>query len=159
MLLPLPPQEQPDWGCGQSPELCDPRSRGEWVSLLVLQVVRAWSYPQRLSPRDARAFSLQQSEKEGLPGDMGTGNADMGLLCLSDPPVGLCSRRSEASLPWSPVSPAPGSAHTLSKSLLNESLIGSGPPPSPSPGQYLRKKNQELEKLYEEQEVPKPKYW
>uniref|UniRef100_A0A671GAU2 Pyridoxine-5'-phosphate oxidase n=1 Tax=Rhinolophus ferrumequinum TaxID=59479 RepID=A0A671GAU2_RHIFE len=25
--------------------------------------------------------------------------------------------------------------------------------------QYLRKKNQELEKLYQEQEVPKPKYW
>uniref|UniRef100_A0A671GCQ9 Pyridoxine-5'-phosphate oxidase n=1 Tax=Rhinolophus ferrumequinum TaxID=59479 RepID=A0A671GCQ9_RHIFE len=25
--------------------------------------------------------------------------------------------------------------------------------------EYLRKKNQELEKLYQEQEVPKPKYW
>lgn len=32
-------------------------------------------------------------------------------------------------------------------------------PPSPFPGQYLRKKNEELEKLYQEQEVPKPKYW
>lgn len=29
--------------------------------------------PQRLSPRDARAFSLRQSEKEGLPGEMGWG--------------------------------------------------------------------------------------
>ncbi|XP_024601434.1 pyridoxine-5'-phosphate oxidase isoform X4 [Neophocaena asiaeorientalis asiaeorientalis] len=26
VLLPLPPQEQPDWGCGQSPEFRDPRS-------------------------------------------------------------------------------------------------------------------------------------
>lgn len=25
--------------------------------------------------------------------------------------------------------------------------------------EYLRKKNEELEKLYREQEVPKPKYW
>lgn len=80
----------------------------------------------------------------------------MGLLCLSDPPVGLCSQRTEAACVL--LTCVPSTWHMLSTWLLNESLTRSGPL-SPSPEQYLRKKNEELEKLYQEQEVPKPKYW
>ncbi|XP_077898279.1 pyridoxine-5'-phosphate oxidase isoform X2 [Ictidomys tridecemlineatus] len=59
-------------------------------------------------------------------------------------------------LTW--VSSAPSPKHKISKSL-NESSLGLDLPPYSSPEQYLRKKNEELEQLYREQEVPKPKYW
>lgn len=51
--------------------------------------------------------------QEWSPWENGMENRDMGLLCLSDPLVGLCSWRREVSLPFSPVFPAPGTEHTL----------------------------------------------
>lgn len=54
MLLPLPPQKQPNRGCGQSPEFCDPRSGGELGSFLVLWVAGALAHPQQLSPGGTR---------------------------------------------------------------------------------------------------------
>lgn len=63
---------------------------------------------------------------------------------------------------WQGPSLLPSGCHlgmSASKWLLCEALTGLGLPLFPSPGQYLRKKNEELKQLYQEQEVPKPTYW
>lgn len=62
VLLPLPPQEQPDWGCGQSPEFRDPRSGGEWGFSLVLWVVVLWLSP-RGCPQGVPGPSLSSKVK------------------------------------------------------------------------------------------------
>lgn len=128
--------------------------------------------PGTVSRRCQGPVNLAEKKKMMLSLGRRMGRLKTGLLCL----ILLLTLPQNPSIPSVPYT-WPGSCpktpppilsvpHTwlrsCPKTYVRKSLSGSSPMPgsySVFPEQYLRKKNEELGQLYQEQEVPKPEYW